>query len=887
MRPRLIERLNIGLDCKLTLISAPAGFGKSTLVSAWVADIDRNVAWLSLDEGDSNLPRFLSYLIAALQTVNTQVGAGIFTALLSPQPPPVELALTLLLNELASLPDRIILVLDDYHLVDSKPVDQALTFLLEHIPPQLHLVIATREDPDLSLARLRARGELSELRAADLRFSQAEASEFLEKIFGLPLAADETAALETRTEGWIAGLQLAALALQSALASHGPSALSDFVHSFTGSHRYILDYLLQEVLQNQPDHIRTFLLQTAILERLNSSLCQTVTGCENCQDLLENLERDNLFLVALDDQRLWFRYHHLFKEVLQSRLLMEFPNQVSMYHQRASLWFEQNGYPADAIGHALAAGNQSRVADLIELVYPMMDSTFQFTGWMDWVKKLPQELVQTRPVLCVDYAWALTDLGELEESEAWLKNAETGLKQLENQDSMPCPVVIVDEKQFRSLPFRIVQARAYHAQARGDIPNTVRFAQMALDLTPKEDLTNRIAATLQMGIADWSQGKLEPAFKAMDDWIQLNLNSGKVVFAIASTFFLADIQIAQGRLNDAKRTLQEMIYLAETCGQPVDHVSSHLYLGLGLLQLEWNDIESARQYFEKAEAFGNVTTLVDFPYRKCLSQARLKQAEGDLDAALDLLDEAKRVYVRIPVPDTRPIEAMKVRVYLQQERLEEAQKWVQDRNLSEDDDLDFMHEYEHITLARVWLATYQCNHDKNTIESCIRLLDRLLNIARADRRVASELEILVILALAYHAQGEATQAMIALQRALVLAEPQGYKRLFLDEGDRMIRLLKETARRGISRFYVEQLLEDTRKEDRNLFQTNQNLVEPLSERELEVLRLLKSQLSGPEIARELVVSLNTLRTHTKNIFSKLGVNNRRAAVRRAEDLQLI
>ncbi|HLO31941.1 MAG TPA: hypothetical protein VK249_22520, partial [Anaerolineales bacterium] len=388
LRPRLIERLNEGLSsgCKLTLISASAGFGKTTLVSEWVACCKRPVAWLSLDEGDNDVTRFLTYLVSALQTIAPNIGAGVLGVLHAsqPQPPLLESILTALINEIITTSDNFIFVLDDYHSIDSKPVDNALTFLLEHLPPQIHLVIATREDPPLPLARLRARGQLTELRALDLRFTPSEAAEFLNQLMGLNLSAEDITALETRTEGWIAGLQLAALSMQ------GQTDPASFIKSFTGSHHFILDYLVEEVLQRQPEHVRNFLLQTAILDRLSSLLCDAVTGQQDGKGMLEALERGNLFVIPLDDQRQWYRYHHLFAEVLQAHLQEAQPDRVSMLHLRASEWYEQNGLRSDAIRHALAAKDFEGAAGLIELSgLTIEDGSIQQAIWLGWAKALP------------------------------------------------------------------------------------------------------------------------------------------------------------------------------------------------------------------------------------------------------------------------------------------------------------------------------------------------------------------------------------------------------------------------------------------------------------------------------------------------------------------
>src|SRR6266516_2195537 len=420
-RPRLIERLNEGLHRKLTLIAAPAGFGKTTLVSAWVAGCDRQVAWLSLDAGENDPRLFLTYLVAALQTIAPTIGEGALGVLQSPQPPPSEAILTALLNEITTLPNHFVLVLNDYHVIDTKPIDMALTYLVEHLPPQIHLVIATREDPQLPLARLRARSHLTELRAADLRFAASEASAFLSQVMGLSLSAADIAALEDHTEGWIAGLQLAALSMQ------GHQDVPGFIRAFAGDHRYIVDYLVEEVLQRQPEPVRSFLLQTSILDRLHGPLCAAVTGQEEGNARLEALERGNFFVVPLDDKRHWYRYHHLFAEVLSAHLMAEQPDQVSALHRRASEWYEQHGSAADAIRHALAARDFARAAGLVELAVPAMGRSRQETTVLGWLKALPDQLVRARPVLSVHYAGTLLVSGELEGVEARLRDAERWL----------------------------------------------------------------------------------------------------------------------------------------------------------------------------------------------------------------------------------------------------------------------------------------------------------------------------------------------------------------------------------------------------------------------------------------------------------------------------
>jgi len=882
-RPRLIERLNEGLHRKLTLISAPAGFGKTTLLSAWVEGIDRQVAWLSLDEGDNDPARFLTYLVAALQTIAAHIGEGMLGVLQSSQPPPTEATLTDLLNEITTLPDHFVLVLDDYHVIDAQPVDIALTYLLEHLPPQMHLVIATREDPHLPLARLRARGHLTELRAADLRFTASEAAAFLTQVMGLSLSEADIARLSDRTEGWIAGLQFAALAIQ------GHQDVSGFIRSFAGDDRYVVDYLVEEVLQCQPEPVRSFLLQTSILNRLSGSLCDVVTGQEEGNERLEALERGNFFVVPLDDKRHWYRYHHLFAEVLSAHLMAEQTDQVATLHRRASAWYEQHGSAPDAIRHALAAFDFERAAGLIELEVPAMHRSRQEATLLGWLKALPDELISYRPVLSAGYAWALLAGGELEAAHARLSDAERWLDTTtdtsERALAPSAEMVVVDEEEFRRLPAAIAVYRAAQAQALGDVPNTVKYARRVLDLLPEDDHLGRGAATALLGLASWANGDLEAAHRTFADGIAHVQMAGNLSDAITGTIALADIRIAQGRLHEAMRAYERSLQLATEQGEPVLRGTADLYVGMSELYREQNDLHAATQHLLRSKELGEHNGLPQNRYRWYVAMARIREAQGDLDSALDLLHEAERLYMRDFFPNVRPVAALVARVWVAQERLGEALGWARAQGLSAHDDLSYLREFEHITLARVLLARYKSDRADSSIIEAMGLLKRLLKAAQEGERTGSVIEILVQQALAYQTQGDISAALAPLSRALTLAEPEGYVRMFVDEGPPMAHPLEEAARHGITPNYVRHLLTAFGSAS-NRTAVKQGLIEPLSEREFEVLRLLATDLTGPEMARELVVSLNTLRTHTKNIYSKLGVNNRRAAVRRAEELDL-
>ena len=909
-RTGLIRRLNAGLHRKLTLISAPAGFGKTTLVTEWLENlrgdakkenkIENWIAWLSLDEADNDPTRFLSYFITALNQMagpDAAIGKGALGLLQSSQPPPVEVILTSLINESAAIPNRIIIVLDDYHLIEAQPIHDALGFLLDNMPPQIHLVIATREDPHLPLSRLRARGQLTELRAADLRFTLSEAVEFLNQTMGLNLSTEDIAALETRTEGWVAGLQLAAISLQ------GHTDASTLIQSFTGSHRFVLDYLVEEVLRQQTEDLQMFLLYTSILERLCGPLCDALllTQGASGQETLIYLDHANLLVIPLDSKRQWYRYHHLFADVLQARLMEQQPNQAAVLHQRASAWYEQNDLPSEAIHHALAAEDFERVAALAELAWPAMSGSFQSIEWLGWVKSLPGELVSVRPVLSVGYAWAFLNSGKLEDAEARLEDAERWLQPDADMNERPeapltetCPepgrrMVVVDEDQFRSLPVSLATARAYHSQAVGDIPNTVKYARRVLDLLPEDALQWRGDATALLALAYWAGGDLEAALSTMSD----GLAKMDPLDLIVGTFVLADLKMTLGRLHEVISTCEYALRIAAKHGKPMPLGTEDVYTCISELHREQGDLETAAQNLATARKLGDQVELPDWQYRWCIAQARLKESQGDLDGALALLDEAECLYVRTPLPRVRPIAALKARVWLRQGRLTRALAWAREQDLSAGDDLSYLREFEHTVLARLLIAQYQKDRIENTIYAAVELTERLLQAAEEGGRMESMIEILVLQALAYEAQDNISHALVCLERALALAEPQGYVRLFVDEGSPMERLLSEAHSSGMAPDFVPRLLGDFPTAEPQQAETSQKqptqsgLVEPLSDREIEVLQCISEGLTNQEIASRLYLSLHTVKAHTRNINGKLDVNNRTKAVARAKALGIL
>ncbi len=884
-RTRLIDRLNAARrpGHKLIILAAPAGFGKTTLLSDWIAGARPAVAWLSLDETDNDPERFLSYVVAALRTLDEGMGAETLNLLQARLPPLGEVVLTALVNDIARLPGDSVLVLDDYHLIDQRPIHEAIAFLLDHLPPRLQLVLAGRADPPLPLARLRARGELTELRAADLRFASNEAAAFLNQAMGLDLAAADVAALEARTEGWIAGLQLAALSLQ------GRPAASEFVQAFAGDHRYIADYLIEEVLQRQPDSVRRFLLETSILDRLSGPLCEAVTGQADGAAQLDALERGNLFVVALDDRRRWYRYHHLFAEVLRAHLRVEPADVVAALHHRASIWHERNGAPADAIRHALAAGDAARAADLIELAVPEMRRNREEARLLGWLRALPDDLLRARPVLSFAYVGVLMQSGEFDGVETRLRDAERWLE-AEAGEAPRGKMVVADKDELRRLPGSIAVHRAGFALVHGDLSGTLRHARRALEVVAEDDHLGHGSASALLGLASWTNGDLETARGCYVEAITRLHKAGHLSDMLGCALTLADIQVALGRLRDAQRTCEQALEATRISGAPVLRGTADMFVCLSDLHRERNEFEAALTCLRNAEALGEHLGLPQNPYRRRLALARIRQATGDFDGALALLAEAERRYDGDFSPDVRPIAAWRARVWLAQGRLDDAVDWARARAVSPADEPTYLHEFDHLTLARVLLAQTRRNRDDHLRSTALDLLERLERAATTGGRQSAVIECLVLQALAHHARGATSASLAPLCRALALAEPEGFMRVFVDEGAPLGEILKTIAvAGGPTAGYAQRLLAAMiPANDRPPASGGsiQALVEPLSERELDVLRLLRTELSGPEIARHLVVSLNTFNTHTRNIYGKLGVSNRRAAVRRADDLGL-
>ena len=883
-RARLCERFAHGDEAALTVVSAPAGFGKTTAVTEWLDAIpsgSRRRAWLSLDDRDNDVVTFWTYVVAALRTALGD-GFGVASStMLTTSQAPVDVVIATLLNELLGIDSDLVLVLDDYHVITAVAIHESVSMLLERLPPRVRVVIASRVDPPLPLGRLRVQGKLLEVRAGDLRFTVDEAASYLEQASGATLSTGEVTALAERTEGWAAALQLAALSMR------GRDDVSSFIAGFAGDDRYIVDYLAEEVLDRQTEDDRRFLLQTSILERLDGPACDAVTDRAGGRATLERLERANLFLVPLDDRRNWYRYHHLFADVLRAHLLDEHPDDVAELHLRASTWHTSSGDPAEGIRHALAAADVELAADLAEAAVPAWRRDRKEATIRHWLLLLPDHVVRKRPVLTIDLVGALASVGELgAHLEERLDDAERLIDLAAGASAGEEDVVVVRTDQIPSLPAAIEMYRAAIALIRGDLDGTQAHGRRALDTAPGDDHLVRAAAGALVGLAAWARGDVEAACVGYSESIDGLRRAGHHSDVLGCSITLADLRLAQGRVHEAMRIYAEGLELGTGSGSAPLRGTADMHVGLADLHRERGELEAARLHLARSAELGPHNGLPQHPYRSRLCAARLCAADGDLDAALVLLDEAERVYTTDFSPSVRPIPAIRAGLLADHGRVAEALEWVRLRGLAADDELDYLGEFEHLILARVLLAEARVDGSARSADDALDLLRRLVVAAESGGRDGDLLQVLVVLALAEEARGRRSDAVDNLERAVVRAEPEGYRRLFLDEGPRLRPLLEAVASRGRSVTYVGALLESSNARPASR-RAPQALVDPLSERELDVLRFLNSELTGPEIARELTVSLHTVRSHTKSIYSKLAVTNRRAAVRRAAELALL
>lgn len=857
LRSRLTERLNAGLHRKLTLVSASAGFGKTTLISEWLAKCERPAAWVSLDEGDNDPARFLTYLLAAMRTIGANIGEGLFGALQSPQPPPIESILTVLLNEMTAIPDPVILVLDDYHLIENESIDQALALLLDNLPPQMHLVITTRKDPRLPTARMRVRDQLTELRVTDLQFTHSEAAEFLGRVMDLDLTPEEIARLETRTEGWIAGLQLAAISMQ------GHKDTAGFIDTFTGSHRFVLDYLVEEVLQQQSVIVQHFLLSTSIFDRICGPLCDAVLRLSTStsgQETLEDIERANLFIVPLDNERRWYRYHHLFADLLRRRLDRR---TAADLHLRASIWYEQNGMEIEAFQHAVAAGDVDRAARLTEGEGIPLHFRGAVSPVLNWLSSLPKTELDRRPSLRVIYASALLMVGQLTGIEQQLQAAETSLQGIEP-----------DEK-VRDLIGHIASIRATVAVSQHQVELILVHSHHALKYLKPGNLPIRAATTWTLGYAYQLQGDRAAAGKAYTEALSISQMIGHAMITIMATLGLGNLQEAENQLYAAAETYRSVLKMA---GDPPLPAACEAHLGLARIFYEWNDLDAAEHQAQQAVQLAGQLEHTDRIVAGEVFLARLKLARGEVSGAAAILAKADHFARQQNFVNQMPhIAAANVLTLLQQ------------GNLAAADQLAQKHEL-HCSKARIHLA-------QGDASAALAVLDSLRRHAEAKGWEDERLKVMVLQAVALHAYGEKYKAAQILEEALTMAEPGGFIRIFVDEGIPMHRLLCEAASHQLMPGYLGMLLAEFEAEaeelksedisDASFAKLPKPLFEPLSVRELEVLQLIAQGLSNREISERLFLALSTVKGHNRNIFDKMQVRRRTEAVALAHKLGLL
>ncbi len=760
-RPRLAEGLDAARRSSLTLVSAPAGFGKTTALTEWLASVDRDgtrVAWLSLDHRDNDPVLFWTYVIRAISAAVDGVGAGALS-LLTASSSSTEAALAALVNDLDALPTDLMLVLDDYHLVEAPDVHDGLWFLLDHQPATLHVILATRADPPLPLAKLRAGGRLAEVRAAELRFTSAESEAYLNGPMGLALSAADIATLNGRTEGWIAALQLAALSMQ------GRDDVSGFIAGFAGDDRHIVDYLAEEVLARQSPDVREFLLRTSVLERLTGPLCDAVTRRDDGRSQLVALDRANLFLVALDDRRRWYRYHHLFADVLQGHLHDELPGEAPTLHRRASAWFADHGDISQAVVHALAAGDVDQAADLMETAMPVLTRERREAELRSWVRALPEQVVRARPVLGVAFVGVLAQASDFGAVALRLAEIERTLRPEGGPwpDTPPTGVIVVDDAAYRSLPARVEMYRAALSLADGDLPGTIAHATEALSAAPAADGLTRAAAGALAGLAAWAGGDLSRAHAAYTESIGGLRSAGFVADVLGCCITLGDIRCVQGRLEDAMGHYRWALELAAEASATPLRGSADMHVGMAGVLLERNDLAAAAQHLATSAQLGEPNGLPQNPYRWRVVTARLREAQGDLDAALQLLEDAVRVYAGDYSPNVRPVPAVLARLRLRRGERHHAEAWARERGLSAGDEPAYLKEYEHLTLARVLLARHQTERDGTSLAEALSLLERLRESAERGERVGSLIEVLILTSLARQLEDAVPAALETLR----------------------------------------------------------------------------------------------------------------------------
>jgi LuxR family maltose regulon positive regulatory protein len=922
-RPRLIERLSLGIERKLTLISAPAGFGKTTLLTEWLAASEPDAAWVSLDQSDNDPAFFWAYLITALQKVRSEIGECPLALLHSSEPPPIESILTALINEINSIAQGFVIILDDYHVIDAQPIHSAITFLLDHLPPQMHLIIASRSDPPLPLARLRARGDLTELRAADLRFTSGEAATFLNEVMGLHLSATDVAALETRTEGWIAGLQLAALSM-SQMARQAPQTRDDiagFITAFTGNDRYIVDYLVEEVLQRQPERVRSFLLETSILDRLSGPLCDAVTGWEDGQNgtlarqvalagrawrrvtgarMLEALERDNLFVVPLDDKRQWYRYHHLFADVLRAHAMEEQPAQIPALHRRAAAWFEEHGMAAEAIEQARAAGDHETVARLLAANFEAFERMGRYASISRWSASLPEEMVRKRPRLALIHASVALAFDNNNQAARRLTSwAEEAITKIENSGEFDLADdidgTVVGPEGLEALKGEMLAMKLF-LSARKLLPEEIAaLAGQALKLLPPSK--HRIRGMLHMLDTGMKivRSDLRSALPNLEKNVDEARRAQNPPLLVDTLTHLGQVYVVMGRLEDGRRSFEEALLTGRNLSAEGNWVLCSPHTSLAEVLLERADLAGAAEHVAKALEFAGKSPTRSPVLFARTTAAQVFQAAGDTKsemacfatAALEQLEHAQ-AFVR-GSSDSRYfsfLSSVKLKFYCRAGDLEAAADIVRERNLLPEVAVDRNNEEEMTAFARYLIA----RGDHGDAEL---VLSKVLPIVQSIGRVQHQIHALVLRALANEFLGERALALESLGRATMLGEPGRFTRTFTCEDAVMAELIEALAdaiecgegpAETGSLSYLSYLMGEMRVKP---VTATAGLIEPLTAREIEILRLIAAGMRNQEIADHLFISLHTVKRHIANAYGKLGVTHRTEAVARVNELKVL